>query len=117
VPVDVPKTQTSLTQSCPADGQYNSNDVDITITGTLSGAPAGSTVDVEIKTPANDGPPGSGRTIVRHPTTNAQGNWSVTVASESNEYRDWQVKSSYAGTSKHAPASAGPCTFVVTDNS
>ena len=115
--VDVPRKQTTLSQTCPADDQYHSNSPSIPITGTLSGAPAGSTVDVEIKIPANSGPPGSSRTVVAHPTTNAQGQWSTSVAPESNEYENWQVTSSYAGTSKYAPSSTGPCTFVVTNNS
>ena len=115
--VDVAKKQTSLSQTCPADGEYNSNSDSIPITGTLSGAPAGSTVDVEIKIPAFNGPPGSSRTVVAHPTTNAQGQWSTSVTPGPSEYENWQVTSSYAGTSKYAPSSTGPCTFVVTNNS
>ena len=117
VPVSVPRKQTSLSQTCPADNQYGNNSPSIPITGTLSGAPAGSTVDVEIKIPASNGPPGSSRTVVAHPTTNAQGQWSTSVDPQLSEDGQWRVTSSYAGTGDLAPSSAGPCTFIVQDRS
>jgi hypothetical protein len=114
-PIRVPvrEIQTTLSQSCPADNQFNSNQ-DVTVTGKLAGAPAGSTVDVTWEIPDRNEP---GRTVVTHPTTDAQGNWSSTVDGGSSEWGNWTVSSKYAGGGGYAPSQAGPCTFHVTDNS
>jgi len=112
--IPVREIQTTLTQNCPADNQFNSNQ-DVTVTGKLAGAPAGSTVDVTWQMPIRNEP--GGRTVVTHPTTDGQGNWSTTVASDSFEYGTWTVSSKYAGGGGYAPSQAGPCTFQVQDNS
>jgi hypothetical protein len=104
----------TLAQSCPADDQFNSND-EVTVTGKLSGAPAGSTVDVTWEMPDRNEP--GGRTVVTHPVTDAQGNWTTTVQSQSFEYGNWSVSSSYAGGGGYGPSQAGPCTFHISDNS
>ena len=111
---DEPPAQTTLTQNCPADNEFNSNDV-VTITGNLAGAPAGSTVDVTWVIPVRDEP--GGRTVVTHPTTDAQGNWSTSVQSISFEWGTWSVSSNYAGGAGFAPSQSAPCTFFVSDNS
>jgi hypothetical protein len=109
-----PPAATTLTQSCPADNQFHSNNV-VTVTGKLAGAPAGSTVDVTWEMPTRNEP--GGRTVVTHPTTDAQGNWSTSVQSQSFEYGNWSVSSKYAGVGDYASSQAGPCTFAVSDNS
>jgi peptidase C25-like protein len=115
IPVnDEPPLTTSLSENCPADNQFNSNDL-VTITGNLAGAPAGSTVDVTWVTPIRNEP--GGRTVVTHPTTDAQGNWSTTLQSQSSEWGNWQVSSKYAGGGGYAPSQSGTCTFFVEDNS
>ena len=87
-PIRVPVREipTTLTQNCPADNQFHSNNL-VTITGNLAGAPAGSTVDVTWQMPTRNEP--GGRTVVTHPTTDAQGNWSTSVQSQSFEYGNW----------------------------
>jgi hypothetical protein len=54
---------------------------------------------------------------VTHPTTDAQGNWSTTVQSQSFEWGNWSVSSKYVGSAGYKPSQAGPCTFRVSDNS
>jgi hypothetical protein len=115
IPVkDEPPLTTTLSENCPADNDFNSNDL-VTITGKLAGAPAGSTVDVTWVIPQSNEP--GGRTVVTHPTTDAQGNWSTSVQSQSFEWGTWQVSSNYAGSGEYAPSQAGPCAFFVSDNS
>ena len=69
-----PKAATTLQQVCQAalPGRRQ------TVTGTLSGAPAGSTVDVTFKSPI-------GTTTVVHATTDAKGNWEASVTPGSND--------------------------------
>lgn len=55
--------------------------------------------------------------MVTHPTTDAQGNWSTTVQSQSFEWGDWTVSSSYEGGGGYRPAQTGPCSFEVANNS
>lgn len=111
--VPVQEAQTTLTQTCPADLFYSSNAL-VAVTGNLAGAPAGSTVDVTWDVPDMNEP---GRTVVTHPTTDAQGNWSTSVQSGSNEWGAWTVSSKYAGSAGYKPSQAGPCTFVVDNDS
>ncbi len=104
VPVDeVPKAATELTQSCPAGGEPG---VPVTVTGTLAGAPAGSTVEVTFD-PPNDPP-----TVVKT-TTDAKGAWEASVTPTFNQEGTWSVSSHYAGTSQYAESNAGPCSFDV----
>jgi hypothetical protein len=114
-PIRIPvrEKETTLTRDCPADDQFNSNQI-VTITGKLAGAPASSTVDVTWEIPHTNEP---GRTVVTHPTTDAQGNWSSSVDPDSSEYGDWTVSSKYAGGGGYAPSQAPDCTFLVEDNS
>ena len=109
-----PPAATTLTQNCPADNEFNSND-EVTITGNLAGAPEGSTVDVTWVIPQSNEP--GGRTVVTHPTTDAQGNWSTSVQSISFEWGTWSVSSNYAGGGGFSPSQSAPCTFFVSDNS
>lgn len=114
IPVQgVPKTATTLTQSCPASVAYGS-EAEITVSGTLAGAPAGSTVDVTFKAPDGNEP---GRTIMVPATTDAQGGWTASFTTDQREFGDWTVSSSYAGTDQIAAAQGGPCTIDVFDNS
>jgi Peptidase family C25/Propeptide_C25 len=114
-PVDgVPKAPTTLAQSCPDDVPFGS-EAEITVSGTLAGAPAGSTVDVKFEAPDGFTP---GRTVMVPATVDAQGEWTATVTTtDHGEIGDWTVSSGYAGTAQHAPAQAGPCTVTVFDNS
>ena len=105
---------TTLTTNCPADNQFNSNDL-VTVTGKLAGAPAGSTVDVTWEMPVR-GLPG-GRTVVTNPTTDGQGNWTTSVQSNSFEHGNWKVSAKFAGNGDYPPSQAGGCTFFVEDNS
>jgi hypothetical protein len=106
VPVDeVPKAETKLVQSCPSGGTFGSP---VTITGTLSGAPAGSTVEVTF-TPPNESP-----TVVKA-TTDAKGAWEASVTPTVNQRGTWSASSHYAGTAQYAESNAGPCTFEVSE--
>jgi hypothetical protein len=116
VPVRFPvrETETTLTQNCPADFEFHSNET-VTITGRLNGAPAGSTVDVTWE--MRDGQENLTRTVVTHPTTDGSGNWSTSVDSQSFEHGHWTVTARYAGAEGYSPSQAGVCTFEVEDNS
>jgi hypothetical protein len=115
-PVRIPvrENQTTLTQNCPADDQFHSNNL-ITISGKLTGAPAGSTVDVKWTTRNDDEV--VERTVETHPTTDAEGNWSTSLQSDHFEDGTWTVESSYAGGDGRAPSRAPDCSFHVQDNS
>jgi hypothetical protein len=110
----VRENQTTLAQNCPADEEAGSNET-VTITGNLAGAPAGSTVDVSWT--MRDGFENVTRTVVTNPKTDAQGNWSTSVDSESFEHGTWTVSSRYAGTQGYAPSETGPCSFTVQNQS
>jgi Peptidase family C25/Propeptide_C25 len=106
VPVDgVPKAKTTLQQSCPRSGAI---ETPLTVTGALSGAPAGSSVDVTF-TP----PKGEGSAAVVHAKTGADGSWQASVTPTANQPGTWSISSSYAGTAQYAGSSAGPCTVLV----
>ena len=115
-PVTVPvrESQTTLTRNCPAEDEFHSNNL-VTITGKLAGAPAGSVVDVTWTTRNDDEV--VERTVVTHPTTDAEGNWSTSLQSQSFEDGTWSVASSYAGTEGYAPSQGPECSFHVQDNS
>jgi hypothetical protein len=107
---------TELTQSCPTGVDFNSQGpTDITVTGTLAGAPAGSPVDVTFfQSETLQGAPG--RTVVLHPTTNGEGDWTATVSTTDRTDRGtWTVSSNYAGAAGLASSQAGPCSFPVAD--
>jgi hypothetical protein len=115
-PIRIPVREipTSLTRNCPADDQFHSNNL-ITITGNLAGAPAGSTVDVTWTTRNDDEV--VERTVMTHPKTDAQGNWSTSLQSDSFEDGTWSVDTSYAGGGGYAASQGAACSFHVQDNS
>jgi hypothetical protein len=107
VPVgDVPKVTTTLKQVCPRGGTTGSP---LTVTGTLSGAPVGSQVDVTFTPPAQSG---SSPTVV-HAITGAGGSWQASVTPTPNEPGTWAASSHYAGTAQYAASSGEPCTMAV----
>ena len=112
-----PPAATSMTQSCPPDGTTNTSD-DLTVTGTLSGAPAGSTVEVTFKNPSPTRTPAASplrhrapSSCRRRPTPRAHG--PASVDPNDDETGEWRVSSRFAGTSTHAPSSAGECAVQV----
>lgn len=107
VPVsDVPKVTTTLKQVCPRGGTTG---LPLTASGTLSGAPAGSQVDVTFTPPAQSG---SQPTVV-HATTAADGSWQASVTPTPNEPGTWSASSHYAGTAQYAESTGGTCTMAV----
>lgn len=101
----VPKAATSLQQTCPTGASAESP---MTVTGTLSGAPAGSTVEVTF-TPPNGSPQ------VVNATTDGSGAWKASVTPTGNQFGQWTVSSKYAGTAQYAESKAGPCTISVSE--
>jgi len=104
-PVDgVPKAPTTLQQnSCPTGSFAGSP---LTVSGTLSGAPAGSPVEVTF-TPPSDPP------VVVQATTDAKGAWRASITPTANQTGTWSISSRYVGTSQYGESRAGPCTTVV----
>jgi len=98
-------TATSLSQDCPRGATAGSP---MTVSGTLSGAPAGSTVNVTFTSPTG------GSTVVAA-TTDAKGTWQASVTPSFNEFGTWSVSSRYAGTTQYTQSTAGPCTIAVTE--
>ena len=88
---------TSVTGDC-AGGQ-GTNDA-MTMTGVLSGAPAGSVVSVTYHHE-------SGVTHVEQATTNAQGGYQTSYVG--NLSGDWDITARYAGTDQYAPSASEPC--------
>jgi hypothetical protein len=120
----VPQTPTTLTQNCPTANQQTpfGSSATVTMTGKLTGAPAGSKVAVKFKHPDHPntaGPPIIGPTETVEATTDADGNWSaqVTSTNRNDAVGIWQVSSSYAGTAQYAGSSADGCPVIVYDNS
>lgn len=106
-PVDTSAAKTTLAQQCPASGTTGQQ---MTVNGTLTGAPAGSTVTVTFQAP---GGRGVGRTVVSDVTTNANGAWSASVTPTANEPGTWTISSAYAGDKTHFASNAGPCQVTV----
>ncbi|HVY78709.1 MAG TPA: C25 family cysteine peptidase [Solirubrobacterales bacterium] len=103
---DVPKIATTLKQSCPRGGVTGSP---LTISGTLTGPPGGSQVDVTFTPPAQSG----SAPIVVHAKTTADGSWQASVTPTPNQPGTWSASSHYAGTAQYAGSSGGPCTTAV----
>ncbi len=99
----VPRVATSLQQACPAGGKPG---LPLAVTGTLSGAPTGSMVEVTF-TPPQEGP------IVVKTTTDQSGAWSASVTPTESQRGNWTIASSYSGTAEYAESKAGPCTVPV----
>jgi hypothetical protein len=91
----------------------------VTMTGKLSGAPAGSALTVSFKHPDRAGAaPAPGPVETVQTTTNASGNWSAQVTTTNRQdIGAWQVSSSYAGTDQYAASSAATCPVIVFNNS
>jgi hypothetical protein len=99
---------TSLTQTCPGDVNFNG---EATITGNLGPSVANASITVTWTRP-------EGRGTVDHPvTTDAQGNWSDTVDTGSEDPGGggnggtWLVHATYAGDATHAGSITENCTF------
>ena len=101
---------TSLTSTCPStivpfNGQAN-------ITGQLTPAFAGAQIDVTVTRPGTRG------SFVRSATTDANGNWSITVDTSADDPGGggsggtWKAKARYAGDSAHKASEAPECSFV-----
>jgi hypothetical protein len=105
----------TLTQSCPKSVVFNPQQIptDITVTGNLSGAPAGLTVVATFRAPTSvvAGTPAP-ETV--NATTDAQGNWTATLTAGPQYIGNTTVSSSFAGTAQLGPTVAGPCTIPVT---
>jgi hypothetical protein len=101
----VPAVPTTLTQTCPTSVVLGGNsNVNVTVTGKLADAPAGSTVKVTFTKP-------QGQTVVVEATTAADGTWSATTTASPNDSGTWKASSKFDGTSTHAASSAPECTF------
>jgi hypothetical protein len=111
VPVEgVPPAPTTLTQVCPA---ASVTDQPLTVTGTLSTAPAGSKVTVTFAyQPVLTRP--AVHTVVKEVSTDASGAWSASITPTANEPGTWVVSSKYAGDSTYAGSEGGPCQVSVT---
>jgi hypothetical protein len=111
-PPPPPPAATTLTQNCPQSvllsGQFLTGTM--TVTGTLSTAPAGSTVVVTF---AGTNLVGPDRTVTVNATTDGSGAWTASAAMFREDQGTWSVSSSYAGTSQYAGSSAGPCSIQV----
>jgi hypothetical protein len=107
----VPPQPTAMTQNCPATATVDLqvNQGTLGVSGTLKDVPAGSPVAVTF-TGTNITTP---RTAVVNTTTDASGNWAASIPTTRPDLGTWTVSSTYAGTSTHAPSSAGPCTILV----
>jgi hypothetical protein len=105
---DVPTGTSTLTQTCPAAGKIG---VPLTISGTLSGAPAGAVVEVTYTAPPVMGSDPVSPLTVPVPV-DAQGNWSWSVTP--GDGGNAVLSSAYAGDSTHNGSKAGPCTVAVT---
>ncbi|MEA2291996.1 MAG: hypothetical protein QOF17_1016 [Solirubrobacteraceae bacterium] len=106
-PVDSPKVASTLTQTCPTDAQsYNEP---WTVSGNLSGPPAGSAVVVTFTAPNTN------RVEQHTALTDAGGNWTTTLdpSNPNTEDGTWTVSSHYAGNAQYAPSDAGPCSVQV----
>ena len=104
----------TLTQSCPKSVPFNPREMrtDITVTGNLSGAPAGLTVVATFQAPSVVSVPAP-ETV--NATTDALGNWTATLTTTNAQYiGNTTVSSSFAGTAQLGPTVAGPCTIPVT---
>jgi hypothetical protein len=107
---DVPNGVSTLTQTCPAGGQVG---IPMTVSGKLTGAPAGAKVDVTFVAPTL-------QTLVAVPprvvsvTVDADGTWSTSVTPTDAEAGTWTVSSAYTGDTTHNGSKAGPCTVAVT---
>ncbi len=111
VPVEgVPPTPTTLTQVCPA---ASVTEQPLTVTGTLSVAPAGSKMTVTFSyQPVPTRP--AVRTVVKEVSTDAKGTWSASITPTANEPGTWSASSKYAGDSTYAGSEGGPCQVSVT---
>jgi Peptidase family C25/Propeptide_C25 len=106
----VPRVATTLAQVCPTSSTTGSP---LTVTGTLTGAPGGSSVTVTFKAPDPVTFVGVGRTVIRTVETNSDGSWTASADPTANEPGTWTVKSAFAGDATYLSSSAGPCSVSV----
>ncbi len=101
----------TLTQSCPKNVVFGPP-ANITVTGNLSGAPAGLTIVATFQAPST--PNGTPPPETVNATTDAQGNWTATLTTFKRQYLgNTAVSSSFAGSAQLVPTVAGPCTIPV----
>jgi hypothetical protein len=100
-------TPVSVPVACPASGTTGQ---ELTVNGTLAGAPAGSTVEVTFQAP---GGRTVGRTAVSEVQTAANGSWSASVTPTANEPGTWTISAAYAGDTTHQASSAQDCQVEV----
>ncbi len=101
----------TLTQSCPKNVVFGPP-ANITVTGNLSGAPAGLTIVATFQAPST--PNGTLPPETVNATTDAQGNWTATLTTFKRQYLgNTAVSSSFAGSAQLVPTVAGPCTIPV----
>jgi hypothetical protein len=108
-PIRVPvQGATTLTQTCPADTSF---DGPATVTGNLSPAQANASITVTWTRPG-------GRGSFDHTvSTDAQGNWTDTIDTGSDDPQGggnggtWAVHANYAGDAGHAGSSTQDCAF------
>jgi hypothetical protein len=102
-----PPVDTTLTSTCSAPVSF---DADATTTGTLSPAFAGATIKITYTRPDQT-------TFQRTATTDANGNWSNTISTNTDwpnhggSGGSWGVQATYDGDSSHKPSSATACSF------
>jgi peptidase C25-like protein len=93
-----PRAQTSITGDC--SGGAGTNDP-MFMSGTLSGAPLGSTVTVTYEHPSTE-------TVHQETaTTDSQGNYQTSYVGDMAG--DWFITARYAGTDQYEPAQTAPC--------
>jgi hypothetical protein len=109
--------ETTLTQQCPDAGPNNpvASNSTFTVSGTLTGAPAGAMVTLEYTRPDLT-------TFERTVTADPNGNWSDSIVPDEQRANapragEWKIRSRYDGDATHKPSAAGPCSVFVFDNS
>jgi hypothetical protein len=107
--VAVTPLPTTLSRDCPTYVSFQ--DQQLTVTGRLGGPPAGSTVDVTFTGHNANG--GLIRTVVQHATTDAQGDWTTSLAIVRQDQGEWTVAPAYAGDGTWDSAAPFPCTVTV----
>jgi hypothetical protein len=106
---------TSLTQQCPSSVTFDPQLTVITVSGRLTGAPAGSTVAVTFTKP-----PRIVNSVLVTPTetvnatTNPQGDWTASLSTTNrSDIGEWSAVSRYAGATGYLASQTDGCKFTV----
>jgi hypothetical protein len=105
-----------LTQICPQDVTFSTQtSTTVSVSGTLTVAPAGSTVSVTFtKPPRVVGNQTVTPTETAIGTTDVQGAWTASVTTtDRSDVGGWSALSKYAGAPGFAATQDGPCEFAV----